>query len=110
MGPGLRRDDKRSLHSLQRLLEILDQIVDMLEARRVADETLADAELGARFRREALMRGGRRVRDQALGIAEIVGDSRQLQPIEAAEGAGLAALDLETDQRRAGAHLLLHHR
>jgi len=45
-----------------------------------------------------------------LGVAEIVGDPRQLEAVEAAERRRLAALDLEADQGRAGAHLLLHHR
>src|SRR5437762_301691 len=94
----------------QRLLKILDQIVDMLEPRRIADKALADAKLGARFRRQPLMSRGRRVGDEALGIAEIVGNPRQLQRVEAAERAGLAAFHLKADQRRARAHLLLHQR
>ena len=35
------------------------------------------------------------MRDQALGVAEVVGDADQLQRIEEAEGRRLAALDLE---------------
>src|SRR4029078_10091132 len=91
---------------LQRLRQILDQIVCMLESRREANETVADAEFGARVRLEPLMRGGRGMRDKAFGVAEIVGDPRKLQRVEASERAGLAALHLEGDQRRAAAHLL----
>src|ERR1700682_939686 len=80
----------------------------MFEPGREADKAFADAELGARLRRQPLMRCGRRMGDEALGIAEIVGDPRDLQPVEAAERALLAALDLEADQGRTGAHLLLH--
>src|ERR1700756_4179577 len=96
----------RSSHLLQRLIEILDQIVGMLEPGGEADEAVADAEFGARLRLQPLMGGGRRMGDEALGIAEIVGDARELERIEAAERARLAALDLEADQRRAAAHLL----
>src|SRR5216684_9103510 len=75
MGPGVRRDDAsfRPLSSrrLQRSLQILDQIVAVLEAGGEPDETLADAEFGADFRRQPLMGGGRRMSDEALGVAEI---------------------------------------
>ena len=64
---------------LQRRLQILDQIVGMFEAGGVADEAVADPELGACFRRKPLMRRGRRMGDEALGVAEIVGDARELQ-------------------------------
>src|SRR6266446_2467819 len=57
---------------LQRLLQILDQIVAVLEAGRESDKTFADAELGSRLRRQPLMRGGGRMGDEALGVAEIV--------------------------------------
>jgi hypothetical protein len=70
----------------------------MLEPGREANKALADAEFGARLRRQPLMRRGRRMGDEALGVAEIVGDPRDLQRVEAAERAGLAALDLEADQ------------
>src|SRR6185369_16741781 len=95
---------------LQRRRQILDQIVRMLEPRGEADEALADAERGAVFRLQALMRRGCRMRDEALGVAEIVRDLRELQLVEHAERGRLAALDLEADQRRAAAHLLLHQR
>src|SRR5262245_39418851 len=57
---------------LQRGRKILDQIIGMLEPGREADEALADAEFGARLRRQPLMRRGRRMGDEALGVAEIV--------------------------------------
>src|ERR687896_535368 len=108
MGPCVCRDDTCCVATrvadsrlLQRLRKILDQIIRMLEPGGEADKALADAELGARLRRQPLMRRGRRMGDEALGVAEIVGDARDLQRIEDAEGGGLAALDLEADQRRA---------
>src|SRR2546430_3035007 len=93
---------------LQRRRKILDQIVGMLEPARKANEAFADAELSARLRCQPLMRRRRGMGDEALGVAEIVRDARDPQRVEAAERGLLAALDLEADQRRTGAHLLLH--
>src|SRR3954470_20845688 len=109
MGPGLRRDDN-NLRLLQRRREILDQIVGMLEPGGEADEALADAERGAVLRLEALVRRRRGMGDETLGVAEIVRDLRELELVEHAERRRLATLDLEADQRRAAAHLLLHQR
>ena len=39
------------------------------------------------LRRKPLMRGGRGVRDQALGVAEIVADPEDLERVHEAEGA-----------------------
>src|SRR5690242_15392592 len=93
-------------HLLQRAGEIVEQIVDVLEADREPHQPVADAELGALLRRQALVRRRRRMRDQALGIAEIVGDADERERVEEAERAGFAALDLEGDQGRAAGHLL----
>src|SRR5471032_2455811 len=90
----------RPLRLSQRRLEILDQIVAMFEAGREADKPFADAEFGARLRRQPLVRRRRGMGDEALGVAEIVRYPRDLQPVETAEGAGLAALDLKPDQCR----------
>jgi hypothetical protein len=50
----------------------------MLEAGREADEAFGDPEFEPRLQRQALMRRRRRMRDQALGVAEIVGDTSRL--------------------------------
>src|SRR5258707_14327772 len=92
---------------LQRRLQILDQIVLMFKPGRESDKAFADPEFGARLRRQPLMRGGGGMGDEALCVAEIVGNPRYLQRVEAAERRRLAPLYLETDQRRAGAHPLL---
>src|SRR4051794_29750580 len=81
----------RLSHLRQRVLKILDQIVDMFEAGGIADEAFADAEFGARIRRQALMRRGRGMGDEALGVAEIVRYPRQFQRVEATERSRLAA-------------------
>src|SRR6266849_11218872 len=82
----------------QRLIEILDQIIRMLEPGGETNKALAEAELGAGLRRQPLMRRGRRMGDETLGVAEIVRDPRDLKRVEAAECTCLAALDLEADQ------------
>ena len=98
-------DVPHALDCIQSHQQILDQIVWVLEAGREADQSIADAEFGALRGRQPLMRGRSWVRDQALGVAEIVGDADELQGIEEAEGALLAALDLERAQRRSRLHL-----
>ena len=50
------------------------------------------------------------MRDQALGVAEIIADADEPERVLETERRLLAALDLEGDQRRAAAHLLLHDR
>src|SRR6202035_3335856 len=100
MGPGLRRDDTIfPSRLLQRRVQILDQVVAMFEPGGESDKTLADAEFGARLRRQPLMGGGRGMGDETLGVAEIVGNPRDFQRVEGAERRRLAALDLETNQR-----------
>jgi len=47
-----------------------------------------------------------RMGDEALGVAEIVGDAHEPQRIEETERRRLVARDLEGDQRGAAAHLL----
>ena len=69
----------------------------MLEPGREPHQAVADAELGALLRRQPLVRGRRRMGDQALGVAEIVGDADQLERIEEAERAALPPFDLERD-------------
>ena len=52
------------------------------------------------------MGGGGWMRDQAFGVAEVVGDADQPQRIEETEGAFLAAFDFERAKRRTREHLL----
>src|SRR5436309_7626041 len=87
--------------------EVFHDIVGMLQPAREPHQSIADAELCARGWREALVRGGRRVRDQALGITQIVADLHERERVLEAERAGLAACHLECDQSRARLHLFL---
>src|SRR5215472_16131309 len=94
-------------HFLHRCQKIFDQIVWMLESGRKSDQSVADAELGTLLRRESLMRGRCRMGDKALRVAEVVGDPDELQRIEKAKCAFLAAFDLELAERGSCSHLLL---
>src|SRR5262249_34023701 len=58
----------------QGLVDILCEVLERLEADREAQHAVADPELGAGGRLQALVRRRRRVRDDALGIAEVVRD------------------------------------
>src|SRR5215472_11339546 len=82
----------------------------MFKPNRKAHQSVADAEFGALRRREPLVGRGRRMRDQALGVAEIVADADELERVLKPERGALAAFDLKSKQRRAAAHLLLHDR
>ena len=57
------------------------------EPDRQAHQPVADAELGALLGLEPLVRRRRRMGDQALGVAEIVGDAHELERILKAERA-----------------------
>src|ERR1700722_569508 len=104
------RPGMTSSHRLKRREHVLDDTVGMFETDREPHQSVGDADLGTLRRREPLVRRRRRVRDQALGVAEIVADADELERVLETERSLLAALDLESDQGRAATHLLLHHR
>src|SRR6188508_3492455 len=90
---------------LQRCQQILDQVVSVLESGRKPDQPVTNAKFRALFRRQPLMGRGRRMRDQAFRVTEIIGDADESERIEKAEGAFLSAFDLKRTQRRTGTHL-----
>src|SRR5215510_15828932 len=100
----------RSLDHSERGNEVFDDVIGMFQPAREPHQTVADAELRAGGGCEALVRRGRRMRDQALGVAEIVADFDELERILKTERAGLAAGHLECDQSRTRPHLLLRER
>src|SRR6185436_12461723 len=91
----------------KRLVEIGLKILDILKPDGEADAAIDNADLGALLRRQPLMRGGRRVRDEALGVAEIVGDLEDLERVHETEGVTLPTLHLESDHGTAASHLPL---
>ena len=88
-------------------VEIGGEVLEGFEAHRKAQQAIANVELGARLRTDAVMRRGGRVRDQRLGVTEIVGNLDQAEGVLQREGAGLAALHLEGDHLSAAGHLPL---
>src|ERR1700686_3431489 len=67
----------RGSRRLERLIEIGDEVGRILEPYRKAHQPVADAEYLPVFRLQPMVRGGGGVRDQALAVAEIVGDLDQ---------------------------------
>src|SRR3546814_1054499 len=81
-----------------------------MEADRKAQQAVADAECGAILRLQTLVRRRRRMGDEALGVAEIVGDVDKAKRVHHAKRARLSAGDLEGHQRAAALHLALRQR
>ena len=78
--------------------QILDQVIRMFEAAGEAHQSVGNAEFGAGLRFEALVSRGRGMRDEALGVAEIVADLDQLERILEGKRGRLAAFDFEGDE------------
>src|SRR5215469_12661576 len=74
----------RLLRRAQRLREVVDDVVDVLEADRKADHVLADARSGERRGIELLMGRARRMDDERLGVADIGEMRGELQTVDEA--------------------------
>jgi len=71
----------RSLHYLflpQRLFNIRQDVIDMLNANGQTDKIRRDACGQLFFRRQLLMRGGRRMNRQRFGITDIGPDGKSV--------------------------------
>ncbi len=79
----------------------------MFQAHRDAQDARRDAEARAVVFGQTRMGGGRRMADQALGVAQIVRDIDQRQRIGDPERRVLAAFDLEGHQIAETRHLAL---
>src|SRR5580698_11298329 len=98
---------RRGSHRFQRGEYVFDDVVGMFETDGNTHEPVADPELGPLRRGQTLVGCCRRMGNEALGVAEIVADANELKCVLKAERRLLAARDLESDERRAAAHLLL---
>src|SRR5690349_21253519 len=83
---------------LERLLEIGDQVVRVLDADGNADQRVGHAEPVARLLRHARVRRRRGMRDQRLGAAQAHGELHHLQRVQHPERLGLAAADRERER------------
>src|SRR5262249_53787112 len=90
----------RCSHRLQGPKHVLADVVGVFKPNRDPHQAVADAELGTLRRRKPLMRCCCRMRDQALGVAEIVADANELERVLKAKRAAFAALDLKGYERR----------
>src|SRR5690606_20571866 len=99
------RRREASSDEAQRLVHILDQILRVLDADGKPQQAVAYAEPRAHLRRQPLMRRRCRMRDEALGIAQVVGNLDDLKSVGETERAFLAALDLDADHAAAQFHL-----
>ena len=72
--------DLSEARAAERLVEILDEIVGILEADIKAQHALADAHLLARLGTHVGVGGAGWMAGERLGIADVVRDVDQLQP------------------------------
>ena len=73
------------------MVNVSDKIIDCLEADGQANEAVRYPEFGPGFWLQALVRCRRGMRDQALGVAEIVRQLDDREPIQEPERSLLAA-------------------
>ncbi len=96
VGPALRQP-------AQRLGEVGQEVLDVLESDRQPQHILGDADRQAFGWSDLGVGGAGRVGHERLGVAQIVGDLDQLQPVEHRERLGPVAADPKGDQRAAAA-------
>ena len=96
-------------HLRQGLVQIGQQIVDVLDTDRQAHGFLAHAGLLQLFGIELAVGGGRRVRGQRLGVADVDQAREQLQRVLEARAGLAAALHAKREQAgRLAAQVLAH--
>src|SRR6185312_12344976 len=91
--------------STQRVIEVGDQVVEILDADGKADEGVADAERLALLRWQRGVRHDGGMLDQALDPAQALGQREDLDPLEEAPRFGQAALELDRDHAAVAVHL-----
>src|SRR5690349_15315973 len=99
------RDQQALCAGSERLREIGDQVVGMLDANGQADGAFQDADALAHIKRHARMRHRGGVAGERFRAAQADGELEYLQRVEEGEGGRLATLDVE-GEGRAGARTL----
>ena len=87
----------QGLHSVEAVLQIPDDVVDILGADGEADRVLSDLLLLQLLCREFCMGRGCRMYHQALHICHVGKEGEYLQGIDEGKGLLLAALDVERE-------------
>src|SRR5437868_2983296 len=90
---------------IERMLELGDQVLDILDAHREAHQPVADAEPGAHVLGQRGVRHDRRMLDQALDAAEALGEREELATLEEALRRAESAFE---DSRHHAAVALVH--
>src|SRR5579864_582138 len=84
-----------TLDALERLIEIVDQICEVLDAHRNPDEAVGDAGAEAHLPRHIHARGRRRVRHERAHAAEAHGEFPYAERFDAPRARGDVAGDLD---------------
>src|SRR5713226_5754845 len=84
---------KNAMVLLERVFQLGDEVVNVLDADRQAHQAFVDAELGAHVLGQRGVGHDRRVLDQALDAAEALGESEKLAALEETPGALQPALE-----------------
>ncbi len=90
----------------QRLIEIGEQVVDMLNADRQSHGFLADAGLAQFVGRKLAVRGGSRVGGERFGVADIDEPREQAQRVLERRAGCAAALHAERQDVRISANVI----
>src|SRR5204862_91989 len=91
---------KKTMALLERVFQLGDEVVDVLDADRQAHQAFVDAELGAHVLGQRGVGHDRRVLDEALDAAQALGEGEQLAALEEPPGALQPALAGDGADRR----------
>src|SRR5690349_12440062 len=89
----------------ERLIEVGDEVVDILDADGKANERVADAERAALLGRERGVRHDRGMLDEAFDAAQALGEREDLDALEETPGHGEIAVELGGDHAAEPLHL-----
>src|SRR5216684_2875084 len=84
---------KKTMALLEGVFQLVDEVIDVLDADGQAHQAFVDAELGAHVLGQRGVGHDRRVLDQALDAAQALGEGEQLAALEEPPGALQPALE-----------------
>ncbi|CCC96685.1 protein of unknown function [Azospirillum baldaniorum] len=95
----------QSLQGSERAVEVFDDVLGVLQPDGQAEQVRTDVRRRLLLDRQLGVGGGVGVGDQALGVAQVVGDHHHPQVVQGAEGLFLAALQEDRQHGAAAGHL-----